>query len=190
MLLPLLLARLLLLLLLPICLIFLLNFHFLLILHLLLHFHRFLPLLLLLASSIVLWLLLQLGLCLRLLFCLSFSSFMIIVWTSVSVCKLYLSKSDKSKVAPTKYRTGPRTNPNNHFATACPQRSQMLPNLFLTSFYTLESFNYPGYIVHTPTNSVQHWWPPGFSTSDLFSLLELFTRLDHRLCTGCLKNDI
>ena len=54
---------------------------------------------------------------------------------------------------------------------------------FLTSFYTVDTSNYPGYIVRTPTNSVQHRWPPGFSTSDLFSLLELFTRLDHRLCT-------
>ena len=78
---------------------------------------------------------------------------------------------------------GLRTNPTDHFAAACPQRSQMLPNFFLTSFYTVDSFNYPGYIVRTPTNSVQYRWPPGFSTSDFFSLLELFTRLDHRLCT-------
>ena len=90
---------------------------------------------------------------------------------------------EKYKVARTKYRTGPRTNPTDHFAAACPQRSQMLPNFFLTSFYTVDSSHYPGYIVRTPTNSVQHRWPPGFSTSDLFSLLELFTRLDHRLCT-------
>ena len=58
------------------------------------------------------------------------------------------------------------------------------PIFFLTSFYTVDSSHYPGYIVCTPTNSVQHRWPPGFSTSDLFSLLELFTRLDHRLCTA------
>ena len=92
-------------------------------------------------------------------------------------------KSEKYKVARTKYRTGQRTNPADHFAAACPQRSQMLPNFFLTSFYMVDSSNYPGYIVRTPTNSVQHRWPPGSSTIDLFSLLDLFTRLDHRLCT-------
>ena len=90
-------------------------------------------------------------------------------------------------MAPTKYQTGPRTNPNDLFAAACPQRSQMQPNFFLTSFCTVESFNYPGYIVPTSTDSVQHRWPPGFSESDLFSLLDLFTQLDHRHCTFILN---
>ena len=171
-------------LLLPLCLIFFLHFHFLLILHLFLHLHWFLPLLLLLASSILLWLLLQLGLCHRLLFIFQFL-YDHIIFAQQSICVFYIYRSQRNtkllgpnieleqgQILPITLR-----QPARREARCC-------PIFFLTSFYTVDSFNYPGYIVCTPTNSVQHRWPPGFSTSDLFSLLELFTRLDHRLCTS------
>ena len=64
------------------------------------------------------------------------------------------------------------------------REARCCPIYFLTSFYMVESFNYLGYIVRTPTDSFQHRWPPGLSASDLFSLLEIFTWLDHRNCTG------
>ena len=171
----LLLACLFLLFLIPLCLSFLLHFHFLLILHLLLNLHWFLLLLLLLASSILLWILLQLGLCHRLLFIFMFlydhSGF---ERQSICVYYIYQNQRNTKLLGPNIELDGGQIlqitlrQPARREARCC-------PIFFLTSFYTVDSFNYPGYIVHTPTNSVQHRWPSGFSTSYLFSLLELFT---------------
>ena len=66
---------------------------------------------------------------------------------------------------------------------ACPQRSWIKPNFFLNSVYMIDNLNYPGELVHTLIDLVQHQQPQYFSASYFKSVLQLFTRLDDMACT-------
>ena len=49
----------------------------------------------------------------------------------------------------------------------------------MNSFYTVENFNCLGDIIHASTEPVQLRWPLSISVSAKFSVLKVFTRLDH-----------